>query len=77
VLFRALIGSIPFERSIRWAPGTRIGYVPQKLDLERDIPLTGMDFLRARAALAGTSAANVPDISGLGMRAGGTFGCCR
>ena len=56
VLFRALIGSIPFEGSVRWADGTRIGYVPQKLDLERDIPITGVDFLRARSALAGGSA---------------------
>ena len=52
VLFRALIGAIPFEGSIRWAPGTRIGYVPQKLDLERDVPITAVDFLRARAALS-------------------------
>jgi len=51
VLFRALIGAIAFEGTIRWAPGIRIGYVPQKLDLERDIPVTGVDFLRARAAL--------------------------
>jgi zinc transport system ATP-binding protein len=51
VLFRALIGSIPCEGSVQWAPGTRIGYVPQKLDLERDVPITGLDFLRARAAL--------------------------
>lgn len=53
VLFRALIGAIPFDGAVRWAPGTRIGYVPQKLDLERDVPITGVDFLRARAALAG------------------------
>jgi zinc transport system ATP-binding protein len=53
VLFRALIGSIPVEGNVHWAPGTRIGYVPQKLDLERDVPITGFDFLRARAALAG------------------------
>jgi zinc transport system ATP-binding protein len=52
VLFRALIGAIPFDGAVRWAPGTRIGYVPQKLDLERDIPMTGVDFLEARAALA-------------------------
>jgi zinc transport system ATP-binding protein len=52
VLFKALIGSIPFEGDVRWAPGIRIGYVPQKLDLERDVPITGLDFLRARAALA-------------------------
>jgi len=52
VLFRALIGAIPFAGTVQWAPGTRIGYVPQKLDLERDVPITGMDFLRARDALA-------------------------
>ena len=59
VLFKAVIGAIPFEGEIRWAPGTRIGYVPQKLDLERDVPITGVDFLRARAALARESDANV------------------
>jgi zinc transport system ATP-binding protein len=52
VLFRALIGAIPFDGTVRWAPNTRIGYVPQKLDLERDVPITGEDFLHARASLA-------------------------
>ena len=52
VLFRALVGAIPSQGVIRWAPGSRIGYVPQKLDIERDLPLTGFDFLRARTALA-------------------------
>ena len=52
VLFRALIGSLPFEGSIRWAPGTKLGYVPQKLDIERALPVTGNDLLRAKAAIA-------------------------
>jgi zinc transport system ATP-binding protein len=52
VLFRALIGAVPSEGIIRWAPGTRIGYVPQKLDLERDLPLSGIDFLRAKAMVS-------------------------
>jgi zinc transport system ATP-binding protein len=52
VLLRALIGALPVEGTVRWASGTRLGYVPQKLDIERDIPITGLDFLRARAALA-------------------------
>lgn len=52
VLFRTLIGSLPVDGEVRWAPDVRIGYVPQKLDIERDIPITGLDFLRARAALA-------------------------
>jgi len=49
VLFQALIGSVASEGSIRWAPDVRIGYVPQKLDLDRDVPITGTDFLRARS----------------------------
>jgi zinc transport system ATP-binding protein len=59
VLFRALIGVVPHTGTIRWAPGTRIGYVPQKLDLERDLPITGHDFLRARARVAGDGDAEV------------------
>jgi len=52
VLFRSLVGATPFDGTVRWAASTRIGYVPQKLDLERDIPITGLDFLTARTALA-------------------------
>lgn len=52
VLFKALIGAVHHEGVIRWAAGTRIGYVPQKLDIERDLPITGLDFLRAKAAVA-------------------------
>src|ERR1700719_4251648 len=51
VLFKALIGSIPYDGTIRWAPGTKLGYVPQKLDIERDLPITAQDFLRAKAAV--------------------------
>ncbi len=55
VLFQALIGALPHEGSVRWAPGTRIGYVPQKLDIERDLPVTGDDFLHAKAEVTGAS----------------------
>jgi zinc transport system ATP-binding protein len=57
VLLRALIGALPHTGKIAWAPDAVLGYVPQKLDIERDLPLNGRDFLRARAALAGGSAA--------------------
>jgi len=52
VLLKALIGALPAEGSIRWAPGTKIGYVPQKLDIERDLPLTGLDVLGARSRVS-------------------------
>jgi zinc transport system ATP-binding protein len=57
VLLRALIGALPHTGKVAWAADTVFGYVPQKLDIERDLPLNGRDFLRARAALAGSSGA--------------------
>ena len=72
VLFRCLIGALAYDGTIRWAPGVRIGYVPQKLNLERDMPLTGVDFLRARAAIGGVATSDISRVLklvGLGDRA--------
>jgi zinc transport system ATP-binding protein len=52
MLFRALLGAVPVDGKFRWSPDVRIGYVPQKLDIARDVPITGLDFLQARASLA-------------------------
>ena len=51
-LFRALIGMIPYAGEVDWAPHVRIGYVPQKLDLERNVPLSLRDFLRTKSGTA-------------------------
>lgn len=59
ILFRALIGALPFQGRVHWAPGVRIGYVPQKLDIQRDLPITGNDFLVAKAAVSNVPAAEV------------------
>jgi zinc transport system ATP-binding protein len=59
VLFRALVGAIPHRGRIAWASGTTFGYVPQRLDVERDLPLSGLDLLGARAGLAGLPAASL------------------
>lgn len=48
VLFRAVLGLIPFEGKVTWAPGTKIGYVPQKLSVGKDIPLTVLEFLKTK-----------------------------
>jgi zinc transport system ATP-binding protein len=55
VLFRAIIGAIPSRGTVRWAEGVRIGYVPQKLDLDRDVPITALDFLATRKTLTAVS----------------------
>jgi zinc transport system ATP-binding protein len=59
VLFKTLIGVLPHRGTIRWAEGTKLGYVPQKLDMERDLPLTGEDFLRAKAAVVRAAAGGI------------------
>jgi zinc transport system ATP-binding protein len=59
VLFRALIGTVDYEGRVIWAPDTTIGYVPQKLDIERDLPLTGLEFLHAKAHVTRTPAAEI------------------
>jgi zinc transport system ATP-binding protein len=65
VLFKALIGALPYEGRIAWAAGTTIGYVPQKLDIERDLPITGRDFLRAKAAVSRAAPEEMARVLGL------------
>ncbi len=45
VLFRALLGLIPYTGTIRWSKKLKISYVPQKLSIERDLPLSVEEFL--------------------------------
>ena len=68
LLFRALIGAVPHGGVVRWAPATRIGYVPQKLDIQRDLPVTGDDLLAAKAAVlpaSGREARHALELVGL------------
>ena len=60
VLLKALIGAVPVSGVIRWADDARLGYVPQKLDITRDVPITGIDFLKARIALADVPTGSIP-----------------
>jgi ABC-type molybdenum transport system ATPase subunit/photorepair protein PhrA len=43
-LFRALLDLIPYTGVITWQQGKTLGYVPQKLSLERSVPLTAREF---------------------------------
>lgn len=43
-LFRALIGAIRYGGEIKKSADLRVGYVPQKIDLERNLPLTIQEF---------------------------------
>lgn len=50
VLFRALLGLLPYKGEVTWPKHTKIGYVPQKLSVDKDLPLTVAEFLNLRGA---------------------------
>lgn len=50
VLLRALLGMIPYRGTIAWTPGIRLGYVPQKIDADRHLPINVQNLLNAKAA---------------------------
>ncbi len=48
VLLRTLLGLIPHQGKIQWKPGIKIGYVPQRLPLIKDIPLSVEEFFKLK-----------------------------
>lgn len=58
VLLRTLLGLLPYEGSIKWAEGSSLGYVPQRLPHIRDVPINVTDFF----ALKGNAAPRAGDL---------------
>lgn len=48
ILLKSLLKLIPYQGEIKWREKIKIGYVPQRMDIENDIPLTVEEFLRLR-----------------------------
>jgi len=56
VLLKSLLGILPHEGAIAWREGTTIGYVPQRIEADRSLPLDVRTLLAAKAAVTGASA---------------------
>jgi zinc transport system ATP-binding protein len=63
VLLKALLALIPFEGEIRWSATARLGYVPQKISADREMPLNVRDLLTAKARFLGLSPQNVESVA--------------
>lgn len=48
VLLKALLGLLPHSGEIRWSPDARLGYVPQKVAGDLQLPLRVKDLLAAK-----------------------------
>ncbi len=58
VLFRALLGLVPFQGQVRWQDGLRLGYIPQRFVFDRGVPVTVKEFFLLKSKrlwLAGES----------------------
>src|SRR5579884_4085316 len=49
ILLKALLHLIPYHGEIRWDRSARLGYVPQKVAADRQLPLSANDMLNAKA----------------------------
>jgi len=63
VLLKALLNLIPYEGEIRWGNQARLGYVPQKIAADRQLPLRLRDLLEAKAAVVKLPAAELDQVS--------------
>jgi zinc transport system ATP-binding protein len=85
VLLKALLGLIPFRGSIHWSATSRLGYVPQKISADREMPLSVRDLLKAKARFLKLSLLEVESVaatvgltadvmrSSVGILSGGQF----
>jgi zinc transport system ATP-binding protein len=49
VLLKCILGMLPYDGTITRHPDTRIGYVPQKIDADRHLPLNFKNLFAAKA----------------------------
>ncbi len=63
VLLKSLIGLIPYSGEIVWDPSVRIGYVPQKIDADRHLPLTYTDLFESKCQIAKVPKEQIAEIS--------------
>lgn len=48
VLFKTLLGLFPYQGQISWEKDIKVGYVPQKLSIDKELPLTVEEFFKLK-----------------------------
>lgn len=85
VLLKALLHLVPYRGDIIWSPEARLGYVPQKVAADRQMPLLVRNLLEARARCLKLSQKEIDESAalvgltaelmntGIGILSGGQF----
>ncbi len=66
VLFRTLLGLVPYDGKIEWAKGVKLGYVPQRLSVS-DIPISVREFLSLKGPESAERALAAVGLDGKGL----------
>lgn len=62
VLLKALIGVLAHTGEIRWRSGMKFGYVPQRVALSKDTPMTVSDFFSLKGIDARSAAKSLREV---------------
>ncbi len=85
MLLKALQHLIPYQGEIQWSPEARLGYVPQSVAVDRQLPLRVNELLAAKAEFLHLANQEMDDVSseldlspeflsaGIGALSGGQF----
>ncbi|HUX35976.1 MAG TPA: metal ABC transporter ATP-binding protein [Candidatus Paceibacterota bacterium] len=63
VFLKALLGILPHQGKIEWAEGTKLGYVPQKIDADRHLPIDLENLLAAKADVLGVKKSEIKSVT--------------
>jgi zinc transport system ATP-binding protein len=63
VLLKALLNLVPYSGEVLWSPDVRKGYVPQKIDADRHLPLTFRDLFISKCRILKVATAEINAIS--------------
>ena len=61
VLLKSMLGLVPYAGHVMWRYGTRVGYVPQKIDADRSLPLNARNLLHSKAKIIGCGPDDIRD----------------
>ena len=62
ILLKAILGIVPHSGEIRWGRSATVGYVPQKIDADRSLPLVVRDLLESKAKVTGRGRGEIAEV---------------
>jgi len=63
VLLKTLLGFFPHKGEIKWTGDAKLGYVPQKIDADRHLPINLDNLLSAKSKILGLGKSGIKEVT--------------